>query len=362
MFNEKSKLKVLVVDDSALFRQKIQQALQGCDYVEIVGIAPNGKLAIDKMLSQEIDLCTLDVEMPVMDGIETLKEMRAKGIKTKAIMFSSVCKAGAEMTLEAMRNGAWDFVTKPVIDGSKLTPEEKIKEVLVPKIHAFVAMKDLPKKKSSDYQVTNSSKRFLWESFRPQALVIASSTGGPNALVEFFQNFNEPVPYPILVAQHMPPIFTASLAERLGMVSGKVAKEAVHGEILVSDQIYVAPGNFHMQLEGDRLSTKIVLNQDPLRNFIRPAADFLFETAAEIFGRNTLAIVFTGMGRDGADGANAIKNKGGAVLIQSEESCIVFGMPGAVFEAGSFDYIGSPQELAQKTKSVSKLKRPGYVA
>jgi two-component system, chemotaxis family, protein-glutamate methylesterase/glutaminase len=356
------KLRILIIDDSALFRQKIQLALKDCEYVEIVGTASNGKIAVDKMSSGEIDLCTLDMEMPELDGLETLKSMREKGIKTKAIMFSSLCKAGAEKTLEAMRNGAYDFVAKPTLDSSNLLPEEKIKEALLPKILSFVATKDIPRKTGVNYDVTNKAKSFLWESFKPQVLVIASSTGGPNALVEFFQNFTEPVPFPILVAQHMPPIFTASLAERIGMVCGKVAREAVEGEVLCADQIYVAPGNFHMKLKGDRLRTTIALDQDAHRNFIRPAADFLFETAADIFGKNTLGIVFTGMGRDGADGAKAIKKTNGAVLIQSEESCVVFGMPGAVFDAGDFDYMGSPVELAMKTKIISKPKKVSYVS
>jgi two-component system chemotaxis response regulator CheB len=160
----------------------------------------------------------------------------------------------------------------------------------------------------------------------------------------------------------MPPIFTASLAERLGVLSGKESREAIHGEKLNPNQIYVAPGNFHMSLKGDKLNTRIVLDQEPHRNFIRPAADFLFESAAGIFGRNTLGIVFTGMGRDGAEGASSIKKAQGAIFIQNQETCVVFGMPGAVCEAGDFDFSGSPLDLANKTKSVVKPKRTNYVA
>jgi len=357
-----NKIKVLIVDDSALFRQKIQLALRDNHQIEIVGAVSNGRLAIDKMQTMDIDICTLDMEMPELDGLETLKQMKTQGIKTKAIMFSTLCKEGAEKTLEAMRNGAYDFVAKPTPDGTSMAPEEKIREALMPKILSFLSFKDFIKKPKKNSSSNSPVSNFIWEAFRPHVLVIASSTGGPNALVEFFQNFTDTVPYPILVTQHMPPIFTASLAERLGIVSGKQSKEAVHGEKLIANQIYVAPGNFHMKLTGDKLNTCISLDQEDHRNFIRPAADFLFETAAEIFGRNTMGVVFTGMGRDGADGASAIKKSHGAMLIQSEESCVVFGMPGAVYEAGHYDFVGSPQELAQKIKSVSKLRKGSHVA
>ncbi len=360
--SDHGKIKVLIVDDSALFRQKIQLALKFRDEIEIIGAVSNGKLALDKMSSEEIDICTLDMEMPEMDGIETLKEMKNRGIKTKAIMFSSLCKSGAEKTLEAMNNGAYDFVAKPSVEDVNLSPEEKIREALLPKILSYLSFKNFPKKSQCESGYNLTGEGFRWEIFKPQILVIASSTGGPNALADFFQHLTEPVPFPILVAQHMPPIFTASLAERLGVLSGKESREAIHGEKLNPNQIYVAPGNFHMSLKGDKLNTRIVLDQEPHRNFIRPAADFLFESAAEIFGRNTLGIVFTGMGRDGADGAGSIKKAQGAIFIQNQETCVVFGMPGAVCEAGDFDFSGSPLDLANKTKSVVKPKRTNYVA
>lgn len=353
------KIRVLIVDDSVLFRSQIQMALKDIPDLEVVGTAANGKIALEKLALQEVDLVTMDIEMPVMDGLEAVKEIRAKGIKSKIILFSSLSKPGAEKTFEGLRLGATDFATKPLSDGSALTPADKIKEALVPKILALFGRTATP---SSVTKKMSPSTHISWETFNPQVMVIASSTGGPPALTDFFANFKEPVPYPILITQHMPPLFTTSLASTLAAVSGRVCKEAVQGETLVPNQMYVAPGDFHMRLGGDKSSPIIVLDQGPQRNYVRPCADFLFESAARIFGKNTLGLVFTGMGRDGADGAKAVKEVGGAILIQNEASCVVFGMPGAVYEAGHFDFEGRPQEMALKSQMVSKIRRIGHVA
>ncbi len=358
---ENKKIKLLIVDDSVLFRSQIQIALKGIPEIEVVGSAANGSVALEKMKTQEIDICTLDIEMPVMDGIETLKQMKALGLKTKAIMFSSITVASAEKTLEAMQIGAFDFISKPPVSDSNLSPSEKIKEVLLPKVFSLY---EQPKKMNPKVTQTEKkeSHKVIWELFYPEVLVIASSTGGPNALVDFFSNLKDPLPFPILITQHMPPIFTASLAERLGAHSGKISKEAVHGEILQPNQIYVAPGNFHMSLRGDKKAPSIHLDQKEMRNYVRPCADYLFETAASIYGKNTLGIVFTGMGRDGCDGAQAIKNNKGRILIQNEESSVVFGMPGAVYEQGLHDYEGDPLDLARKLLIISRVRRNNNVA
>lgn len=347
------------MDDSVLFRSQIQLAIKDSAEIEIVGSASNGRIAIDKMLTQEIDLCVLDCEMPVLDGIETLKEMKSRGIKTKAIMFSSQSKSGAEKALDAMKIYAYDFIPKPVPDSSHLSPADKIREALLPKILSL--FQTLESKPLVTPRPTMPA-HFIWEVFKPEVLVIASSTGGPNALVDFFGHLKDPVPFPILITQHMPPVFTASLAQRIGSVCGKVSQEATHGEILKPNQIYMAPGDFHMKLGGTKLTPTILLDQSAQRNFVRPCADFLFESAAKIYSRHTLGLVFTGMGRDGADGAAAIKAAGGGVMIQNQESCVVFGMPGAVFEAGHFDHQGDPQELARKTLTLCRTRSTGNVA
>ncbi len=352
-----SKIKVLIVDDSILFRSQIQLALSSCPQIEVVAVASNGKIGVDMMACREIDACILDIEMPVMTGIEALRELKSRGIKTKVIMFSAQSKAGAEKTLEAMSLGAVDFVPKPLPDETKLAPADKIREALLPKLLSLFYPQSVqaPKKATGHPPI-------IWESFFPRVLVIASSTGGPIALETFFAGLTAPVPFPILITQHMPPVFTASLAERLGKVCGKVGREGVNGEELKADHIYVAPGGFHMQIVVVNEKPTIHVFEAEQRNFVKPCADYLFESAAAIFGRSTAAIVFTGMGRDGATGAAEIKKNGGAVLIQSAESCIVFGMPGAVHADGNFDYIGTPSELSTKTQALARATKSRYVA
>lgn len=349
-------IRLLIVDDSIIFRNQIQLALKDCTDVVVVGTAPNGKAALDIMASSDIDLCILDIEMPVMDGLQTLQTMKEKGIKLKTIMFSAQSRSGAEKTLAAMELGAVDFIPKPSAEGGMGNPAEKIRDLLLPKIRSLFENRKETVRPEKVLPVS-------WSNFHPDVIVVASSTGGPNALVDFFAEFSGfYVPVPILVTQHMPPIFTISLAEQLSRVSGKVCLEAVKDEVICPDRIYVAPGNFHMQLTQNQAGAKIDLHQGELRNFVRPAADFLFETAARIYNHGTLGVVLTGMGRDGADGARVIKQRKGAVLIQSEESCVVFGMPGAVAAQGHADFIGNPKELARKCMSLLSSRSKSHVA
>lgn len=345
----KSKIKVLIVDDSILFRSQIQTALEQSSAIEVVGTAQNGKVALEKMQALPVDLVVLDLEMPVLDGIATLKEIKSRGLNCKIILFSSASVSGAEKTLLGLNLGADDFVAKPSGETTSLTPSEKIKILLVPKILSLV----VPREVGSTPRPVEA-QTFAWKSFWPEVLVIASSTGGPNALTELFTHLKAPLHIPILIAQHMPPIFTTSLAERLGSISGKVCAEGKDGEVLKPGHIYVAPGNFHMSLSGTKKEPVIKLDQGELRNFVRPCADYLFESAAALYGNKTLGVVLTGMGRDGADGAAAIKAKNGAVLIQDKDSSVVFGMPGAVYENKNYDFMGTPSELAAKILRISQ--------
>jgi len=344
-----SKIRVLIVDDSVLFRSQIQLALTDCPEIEVVGASSNGKLALERLKTTPADLMILDLEMPVMDGMTTLMTMKEQGIKTRVILFSSQSRSGAEKTLEALHLlGATDFVAKPSAEGPQHSPSEKIRQALYPKILSlFHRPSPESKTAASPPPAKASYPSVLWETFRPEVLVIASSTGGPNALLEFFENFKGEVPYPILVAQHMPPLFTTSLAERLGVTGQRRSKEAENGELLQANTIYVAPGDYHLKLSGSKEKVYAHIDQGPQRNFVRPCADHLFETAAAIYGRNTLGVVLTGMGRDGAQGAKVIKDAGGAVLIQNKASCVVYGMPGATFDLGAFDREGAPSELAR---------------
>ncbi len=357
------KIKVLIVDDSVLFRTQLQKALDPCQELEVVGTAKNGAIALEKIEELSPDLCILDVEMPVMDGLTTLKNIKTKGYKTKVIMFSSHSLDGAEKTIDAMTLGAIDFLAKPSLSSISDDPAKLIRDKILPKINSIFKIVDhVNFQPKISTQPVIKKPDFNWSLFKPEILVIASSTGGPSALIELFSELKSHIPFPILIAQHMPPLFTASLAERLGKLNGKVAGEAKNGEILKPNQIYVVPGDYHLNLTGSRSETTVLLNQGPHRNYVRPCADYLFETAASIYKHNVLSVVLTGMGRDGCDGALAVKEQNGAVLIQNEQTCAVFGMPGAVYATGQYDYIESPKNLALKIELILKGKGMHHVA
>ncbi len=366
-------VRVIVADDSVVYRTQIKAALSRLSWVEVVGTAANGKIAIDLLEQTKADLLTLDLEMPTMDGIQTLKELSLKNISPKVLVFSSASKRGAEITFEALRLGAHDFIAKPGPSApgavasfeNRTDPSTLILEMLEPKIKGLfpdvefnaLASQVKTEAKSGGYQ------KLDWELFRPRILVIASSTGGPTVLEKIFQDLSAPVDCPILITQHMPPVFTATLAERIQKISGIPAREGIHGEVLEKNRIYIAPGNYHMSLTGSKENATIVLDQGPLVNSVRPAADPMFESAARIFGSQCLGIVLTGMGADGRDGAVKVKEANGMIIIQERESCIVFGMPGAVMDAQAYDRMQTPDGIISSIQEkVAKSVRLKNVA
>jgi two-component system, chemotaxis family, protein-glutamate methylesterase/glutaminase len=351
-------MRVLVVDDSVIFRTQISGVLAGVPHIEVVGTASNGKIALERLNQSSVDLVVLDMEMPVMDGMETLQEIKRQGFPVKVVIFSSQTTRGAEKALEALRFGAMDVVSKPSgefqgLEGAQLA----IRETLVPQILQFLGQPQKgdvtpvqePRKGFESQALTQRKDLSL---LGPQVVVIASSTGGPGALESIFSNLKGPFSKPVLIAQHMPAVFTAILAKRLSSLCGSPVREAVHGEPLDKACVYIAPGDFHMSLKKDGEGVRILLDQGPRRNSVRPAADYLFESAAEIFGRRCLGIVLTGMGEDGALGARQIYENGGGVLIQSQESCVVFGMPGAVFSNNTYDEVRDLNGIAHFLKKI----------
>lgn len=350
-----AKVRVLVVDDSVVYRTQIKAALEDFPELEIVGTASNGKLALQRLAQCEVDLMTLDLEMPEMDGIQTLKEMARLSLKTKVVVFSSVSKRGAEITMEALSLGASDFVTKPDGQSSFVNPKEVIKSLLKEKLEALfpkavhTSAAPIVKREMAPHHFT----KVIWDLFRPKIIVIGSSTGGPTALERIFSQIVGPLNCPIVIAQHMPPIFTATLAQRLGKLSGIRAKEATDGETLEANCIYMAPGDYHLRLKSEAGKVILKLDQSAQINYVRPAVDPLFQTAAEIYRDKCLGIVLTGMGADGKVGAESIKNHGGSVIIQEEKSCVVFGMPGAVYQVGAYDHIVAPDQIAMMVQEKS---------
>jgi len=336
-------IRVLVVDDSIVFRSQITACLKDVAGVEVVGAAPNGRIAIQKIEQQTIDLIILDMEMPELDGLGTLREIREKGIKVKCLVFSSQTTRGAEKALEALRLGAHDIIAKPVGDAFNFESAQiGIREMLLPKVQQFL---DTPSKEVKAHSLSKPAEVSLEKTTRkdldlffPQICVIASSTGGPNALEEIFSHIKGQTSKPILIVQHMPPVFTQILAKRLKDVSGLDVQEAKQGEVVAGGVVRICPGDFHLRLVRDSEGRVVIdLGQDALRNSVRPAADFLFESAADLYSNKCLAVVLTGMGEDGFVGSRKVRAKGGAVVIQDKKSCVVFGMPGAIFAANDFD-------------------------
>jgi two-component system chemotaxis response regulator CheB len=353
-------MRVLIVDDSAVFRGQIRNALENVADFTISGVAQNGALAMQFLQNGSIDLVTLDIEMPVMNGFETLSEIRRLGLKCHVIVLTSRGGNGADAALQALSLGASDFIVKPTA-GSVEEGIEKIRQELIPKVLQFKNVAASPRplsvKPLAPIEVIKGSVSTPSDISAKQvkALVIASSTGGPNALQSIFADLplNSKTP-PIVIAQHMPQGFTQSLASHLSRVSKISFEEAADGMKIENGKAYVAPGDYHLFLRkaGDYVVCHI--DQSLKRNSVRPAADHLFETAAAIYGKQLLGVVLTGMGEDGAMGAKSIKENGGRTIIQNKESSTVWGMPGAV---SSLNLADGVFDIAQIRTILSQLNQ-----
>lgn len=327
-------IRVLVVDDAVVMRRMITAALQTDPGIQVVGAAAHGRLAL-QMVSQHVpDVITLDVEMPELDGLGTVRALRAGGHHTPVIMCSALTTAGAEATLDALAAGANDWIAKPMNSGSMAEGIARLAAELVPRVRALarktsaVATEKTPPAIACVESTTSAT---------PELLVIATSTGGPNALMDLFHALTEPLTIPVVLVQHMPPVFTQSLAERLTRSTGHRCVEASDGQTVEPSTVYVAPGGLHTELvrSGTRLTVR--LHDGPPENGCRPAADVLFRSAARVMGDRVVACVLTGMGQDGLRGCEEIRAAGGRVLAQDQESSVVWGMPGAVVHAGLAD-------------------------
>lgn len=338
------KISVLIVDDSAIMRKLIADILKKDSEIEIIGQAVNGKEAIEKAKLLKPDVITLDIEMPEMDGLSALKVLKKELPQAKVIMFSSLTQEGAKATIEALSLGAYDFVPKPSTK-SFLESVKKIENDLIPKIKGISSSKEIKSLKITP------SQRFLKPGlFR--ILGIGVSTGGPQTLMEIFKGIPKNFPSPILIVQHMPPLFTKQLAERLDKISPLQVKEGEDGELIKEGVVYIAPGDYHMEVVKEHTQKYIRLHQGPPVNNCRPAVDVLFNSLAEIYNGSSLALILTGMGRDGTEGAKKIKLKGGGVLAQDAQTSIVFGMPRAVIEAGLADEVLSLPEIPKRIREL----------
>jgi two-component system, chemotaxis family, protein-glutamate methylesterase/glutaminase len=334
------RIRVLVVDDSVVIRRLVTHALDGDNNIEVVGAAANGSIALQRIPQFNPDVLTLDIEMPEMDGLETLRRVRRQYPGLRVIMFSTLTERGAAITLEALALGAHDYVTKASNEGSLDRSMARLRNELVPKIKQFFVLSDKSVLQTTpdvaQDQAVAARRRSAIQTTKilPKIVVIGVSTGGPAALAGLLPQFTADFPLPILVVQHMPPLFTRFLAERLHSSCRLPVKEASQGERIHAGKIYIAPGDFHLKVTGIGNEVYVQLDQSPQQNFCRPSVDALFSTAAEVYGGSVIAAVLTGMGHDGLHGAKILKANGATILAQDEASSVVWGMPGAVVNAG----------------------------
>ncbi len=340
------KAKVLVVDDAMLIRRMVSDVLAADPSIEVVGEAANGRIALQKITQLSPDLVTLDVEMPELDGIQTLKEIRKSYPRLPVIMFSALTERGAADTLEALHHGASDYVTKPASTAGRATAQQRILEDLVPKIKSLcrlgtvVAPAGQPRRDAAAPAAARPfALRAVGTPITADIIAIGVSTGGPAALAEILSHLPVDFPAPILLVQHMPQMFTRFLAERLNGQTPLAVVEATDSQPLKAGVVYVAPGDFHLTVRRRSGGVTTVLDQAPPQNAHRPSADVLFKSIAETYGPRGLALVLTGMGQDGVQGAEAVARAGGRVLVQDEATSVVWEMPGLVVNAGFADAV-----------------------
>lgn len=349
-------IKVLVVDDSAFMRKLVSEIINEQPDMEVVATARNGQDALKKLPNLSVDVITLDVEMPVMNGLETLEQiMRTKPLPV--IMLSSITQRGSEVTLAALSMGAVDFITKP--SGNISLDLRIVGDDLVAKIRSVAGIKSTasfarPIIKPRLQTIQAKKTTFSSGSATSKNIVaIGSSTGGPRALEEVFNNLPANLSAGIVVVQHMPKGFTRSLAERLNAISSINVREAVDGDYIEDGVALVAPGDYHMTINEDK---QVRLNQDPPVQFLRPAVDVTMLTLPDIFFSNIVGVILTGMGKDGAQGMAAIKKSGGHTIAQDQTTSTIYSMPRAVIDQDNADYVLPLYGIAEGiVKLVNKL-------
>ncbi len=361
-----TKLRVLVVDDSSVVRRIVTGALSADPGFEVCGEAANGLEAVDMVGRLEPDAVTLDIEMPELDGLGALRRIRALRPRLPVVMFSTLTERGAVATLDALAFGADDYVTKPSNCGSFDRALDVLRADLLPRLKALcrrpaagaapAAPASVAPSTSPLASAPGAATSAASSGARPtlrrvpnrvgEVLVVASSTGGPTALTTFLTALPRDLAVPIVVVQHMPPLFTRLLADRLAGALGRDVREAVHDGAAPPGSVRIAPGDRHVRLVRDALGARTRLDDGPPENSCRPAADPLFRSAAAVYGGAALGVVLTGMGKDGCEGARAVVDAGGVVFAQDEASSVVWGMPGAVAREGLASALLPPAALA----------------
>jgi two-component system chemotaxis response regulator CheB len=354
-------VRVLVADDAVLFRRLLAEVLASLPGVEVVGTAANGRIAIQKVRELKVDLLTLDIEMPEMDGLAVLDALLRSGApEVEVIVVSALSRRGGDLTMRALEKGAFDFITKPEAANPQQSREALLRE-LAPRVRAVADRLEVrailrgastptrydpsPAVAASPRVPADSSlngiamrMQRLSDPHKPEMVLIGVSTGGPVALAQLLPAIPRDIGVPILIVQHMPPIFTKALAESLAAKCTVRVREAAHGEFPEPNTVYIAPGGRQMRLgTGPENRPVIEVTDDPPENNCRPAVDYLFRSAASRFPGRAMAVILTGMGSDGTLGLRLLKRQGCFVIAQDEASCVVYGMPKAAVDAGVTD-------------------------
>jgi len=340
-------IRVMLVDDSAVIRGFLTRFIESVPDIKVVASVSNGQMALNSIEKASFDVVVLDIEMPVMDGLTALPLILKIDPCVQVIIASTLTKENAIITMKAFQAGAAECLAKPT--SQELSGSNIFRDNLVEKIRtlgylakkkkvAAPKSKEIEKMGVAPAKILLPTRKFTLRSeiikISPDVIAIGSSTGGPQALLQFFSELKGDIKQPIFVTQHMPPTFTTILAEHIAQHSDLKCKEAVEGDVVKGGKIYLAPGNFHMTVKKSDGKKVISLNQDAAENFCRPATDPMLRSIVDVYGKKVLAIIFTGMGSDGLKGCQQVDNAGGVVLAQDETTSIVWGMPGAVAMAG----------------------------
>lgn len=344
-----SPISVMVVDDSAVVRGLISRQIEAEPDMTVAASAANGLMALMELQRRVIDVVVLDIEMPVMDGLTALPQLLAARPGVKVLIASTLSRRNAEISLRALELGAADYLPKP--DGGSLVNANDFNRDLLSKIRVLGAKRSAPAAAPAPAPTLAALAAAPVRprpaaGQRPTVLAIGGSTGAPPVLIKLFEQLKGRLSQPVLVTQHMPPTFTAILAEQIARAAGQPAAEAQDGEPVLPGRIYVAPGGWHMTVQRAAARPVIRLNQEPPENFCRPAVDPMLRSMADVWGAGVMAVILTGMGTDGAKGCDAVVQAGGRVIVQDEATSAVWGMPGAVAKAGLAERILPINDMA----------------
>lgn len=327
-------IRVLIVDDAVMVRSRLSKILARDPEIEVAGVAATGQIALAKLTQLQPDVVILDLEMPDLDGLQILSRIRQINADLPVIMFSTMTTRGASVTLDALTLGASDYVTKPSQLGDATDVNQYLQDTLLPKIKAL-SRKAIQKKSLSVTPVPISPANFQKDDQATVEMVaIGVSTGGPNALATLLSELPSNFSVPIAIVQHMPPMFTKLLAERLTTKCPLPVREAIAGTTVCPGTIWLAPGDYHLSVKQIGGMVKLAVDQTPPQNSCRPSVDVLFESVGQVYGNRALGVIMTGMGQDGLRGCQQIRDHNGQILAQDEASSVVWGMPGFVVNAG----------------------------